>query len=272
LAAFFTGHKAVISQRVAPCQQYANKGILGKIIMMVSRWLYPRADYIITVSAGIRKILLEKYNLKPKLVTVIPNPINRVAFDEQTKECLDFPMPDNFILHVGRMSIIHKAQDVLLDAFSIFHQCHPDYKLILVGDGPDWKWVENRVRSLGIDNCVQMVGWQANVAAFMARAQTLILSSRYEGWPNVLLEAMSLGCPVISTDCPTGPKEILLDNEFGLLVPIDDPEALANALEKLLFDGVQRLYYQKQALRRSQDFSLERIGSQYVNLLNRIEI
>jgi glycosyltransferase involved in cell wall biosynthesis len=104
----------------------------------------------------------------------------------------------------------------------------------------------------------------------MARAKALVLCSRYEGWPNVLVEAMACGCPVIATDCPTGPREIMGDNKYGLLVPVDDPEALAHSVEKLLTDESRRAYFQEQARKRAQDFDLEQIGLKYVSLLQDI--
>jgi len=104
----------------------------------------------------------------------------------------------------------------------------------------------------------------------MAHAQVFLLSSRYEGWPNVLVEAMACGCPVVATDCDTGPKEILGDNEHGLLVPVDDHEAMALEVEKLLFDPEMRKKYEERGQKRAGHFQTEKIAARYVAVLNKL--
>jgi len=167
------------------------------------------------------------------------------------------------------MQLAHKAQDVLLAAFHVLYKKYPDLSLVLVGDGPDRKQIEDHTKSLGLGGAVMLAGWQSNVVAFMARAQALILCSRHEGWPLVLVEAMACGCPVVATDCLTGPREILGDNEYGILVPVDFPEALSQAVQRILENKSIRAYYQKKGRRRAQDFDLERIGSKYTSLLKK---
>ncbi len=152
----------------------------------------------------------------------------------------------------------------------VVHSFHPDLKLILVGDGPDKEQIEALVNNLDLADSVILAGWQENIFAFMTRAKALVLCSRHEGWPNVLVEAMACGCPVIATDCQTGPREILSDNEYGLLVPVDDPEALARSVEKLLTDESLKTHFQAQSRLRAQDFDLEQIGPKYVRLLQNI--
>jgi glycosyltransferase involved in cell wall biosynthesis len=107
---------------------------------------------------------------------------------------------------------------------------------------------------------------------FYQSADLFIFPTRLdtEGFGLVAIEAMACGCPVIATDCPTGPREILGHNKYGLLVPVDDPEALARSVEELLADESRRTYFQAQAKLRAQDFELEHIGSKYVRLLQTI--
>jgi N-acetylgalactosamine-N,N'-diacetylbacillosaminyl-diphospho-undecaprenol 4-alpha-N-acetylgalactosaminyltransferase len=270
LAATMTGHRAVISQRIAPRQQFTGRGVLGRLILETSRRLYPRAAHIITVSCGVRDILLADYELDPNRVSMIPNPVNLDILAQQADAAPSLRLPPKFILHVGRLSVTQKAQVLLLEAFSRIHKKDPNLTLVLVGDGPDKALIERQIQSLGLSQAVQLTGWQSNVAAIMARAQLLVLCSHYEGWPNVLIEAMACGCPVVATDCPTGPREILRDSEFGILAPTDDPEALAVAIGSLLSDNRRRLFFQGQARRRAVDFDVRGISSQYVSLLARI--
>jgi len=270
VAAAVTGHHAVISQHTARHKQSVGRGLLGRLILAISRRLYPKASHALAVSRGIRKILLADYGLDPNLITVMPNPIDYEAIVEQAAASPAFPLPPKFLLHVGRMQLAHKAQDVLLAAFHVLYPRYPDLYLIMVGDGPDRKQIEDYIKSLGLGDAVMLAGWQSNVAAFMARAQALILSSRHEGWPMVLVEAMACGCPVVATDCLTGPREILGDNEYGILVPVDNPEALNHTIQRLLESKPLRAHYQKQARQRARDFDLEYIGTKYTSLLKEI--
>jgi glycosyltransferase involved in cell wall biosynthesis len=270
LAACIAGHKAVISQRINPRQQYEGKGLLGKVISQASARLYPKADRIIAVTNGIKEIILSNYKLDARRIAVIPNPVDITSVAELSKKEPSMALSGDYLLHVGRLKVTHKAHDTLLNAFKRLHSFHPDLKLILVSEGPDKKRIQAMIKDLDLADSVILAGWQDNVYPFMARAKALILCSRYEGWPNVLVEAMACGCPVVATDCQTGPREILGDNEYGLLVPVDDPEALAHSVDSLLTDESWRAYFQAQAWKRAQEFDLEQIGPKYVSLLQGI--
>ena len=270
LAASFTGHLAVISQHTNPRQQYEGKGLLGRMISQISGRLYPKAARIIAVSNGIKEIIVLDYKLDVRRIAVIPNPVDMASVAKRSKKEPSMALPGDYLLHVGRLNVKTKAHDILLNAFKKLHSFHPDLKLILVGDGPDKEQIKALVNNLDLADSVILAGWQENIFAFMARSKALVLCSRHEGWPNVLVEAMACGCPVIATDCQTGPREILGDNEYGLLVPVDDPEALAHSVEKLLTDKSCRTHFQAQSRLQAQDFDLEQIGSKYVRLLQSI--
>jgi glycosyltransferase involved in cell wall biosynthesis len=270
LASNIAGHQAVISQRTNPRQQYEGKGLLGKVISQISARLYPKAARIIAVSNGVKEIIISDYKLDARRIAVIPNPVDIASVVELSKKETSMALPDDYLIHVGRLNVKTKAHDTLLNAYKKISSFHPDLKLILVGDGPDKGQIKAMIKDLDLSESVILAGWQDNVYPFMARAKALVLCSRYEGWPNVLVEAMTCGCPVVATDCPTGPREILGDNEYGLLVPVDDPEALPHSVKKLLTDESCRAYFQEQAQKRAQDFDLEQIGSKYVRLLQSI--
>ncbi len=270
LAVKWAGHKAVISQHVEPRRQYGGKGLLGKIIFNSSRAVYPHASQVVCVSHEIRNIIMREYRVSSNNASVIYNPVDQESFVEQAKKSIALALPKRFILHVGRMRLAHKAQDVLLSAFSMLRQKDKDISLVMVGEGNDRSKIEDKIKELNLSDSVILAGWQDNVAAIMAKAQALVLTSRYEGLPMVLVEAMSLGCPVVSTDCPTGPQEILGDSEYGLLVPVEDPVALAIAAETLLTNEEQRKYYQTLALQRAQEFSVEKIGAEYIRILQEV--
>ncbi|MBW2005520.1 MAG: glycosyltransferase [Deltaproteobacteria bacterium] len=267
LTAFITHHRTVISQRVEPDRQYANKGILGQLILKASRLLYPKAGQVVAVSEGIRNTLISDYGLDPGRLNVIHNPVDIKNLSYQAKAPLPSGIPVKFLLHVGRMRLAHKAQDVILKAFHLLRRKYKDLSLVFVGDGPDRERIMSQVDSLGLNDDIILTGWQDNVAVFMARADVFVLASRYEGWPNVLMEAMACGCPVVATDCDTGPREILGNNEYGLLAPVNNAEALARAVDELLSNKSRREWYKEQAFKRAKDFKLEIIAKKYVELL-----
>jgi glycosyltransferase involved in cell wall biosynthesis len=269
LSSMATGHQAVITQHIPPRLQHSpDKGLVGFMILRASRWLYPRASHVVTVSEGIRRMLLEDYGLRPERATAIPNPIDLEKIVEQASHPPPFFPSVPFLLHVGRLNTKQKAQEVLLQAFSSLRPRYPNLQCVFIGEGPDRARIEERARALGLDNAVFLLGWQSNVAAFMARACLFVLCSRHEGWPMALVEAMACGCPVIATDCPTGPKEILGDSEYGILVSPDNPDELAQAIQRLLENSDLREFYKKQSLRRAQEYDSKHIASRYISLLN----
>ncbi len=266
LAASVTGHSAIVTQHSSPREQYRGKGLLGRLIRRASRKLYPRAAHVIAVSEGVKDVLVSDYHLDDRRVTVIPNPVNLESLSSQARSEPGVSLPPQFLLHVGRLNLAAKAQDVLLAAFAIVRKRVPELALVLAGEGPDREKIEGLIRKYGLETAVRLVGWQSNVAALMTRAQAFVLPSRYEGWPMVLVEAMACGCPVVAADCSTGPREILGDSEFGLLVPAEDPEALANAILRLIENPALAFAYREKARQRVRSYSADLIGSRYISV------
>ena len=121
-----------------------------------------------------------------------------------------------------------------------------DARLILLGDGPQRKIICELINNLSIEETVSMPGWVDNPYSFMANADLFVLSSSWEGLANVLLEALACGCPVVSTDCPSGPSEILEDGRWGRLVPVNDQTALAKAIIATLKTTRIKMHYGKE--------------------------
>ena len=136
------------------------------------------------------------------------------------------------ILGAGRLARV-KDFPTLLRAFRQVSRKHR-VRLIILGEGSWRRRLENMVRKMGLGSIVSLPGWVSNPYAFMSRASMFVLSSKCEGLGNVLIEAMACGCPCISTNCPSGPAEILGDGEFGRLVPVGDESKLAAAMEHVL--------------------------------------
>jgi len=271
LASFLTGHEAVIVQHNPPPFSHGPEGgILGRAILAATRRLYPKARHIITVSEGIKRILKDDFGHNPNRITAIPNPIDLARITAQAREQPSFPPPEDFILHVGRLNLKQKAQDVLVEAFAVLSQKYPDLKLIFIGDGPDRPPLEALIRRKHLADRVILAGLQSNVFAFMARARLFVLCSHFEGWSMALVEAMASRCPVAAVDGPSGPMEILGRSEFGVLISKLTSQALASAVDGLLRDEALRTHYQKQAYRRAQEFDLAKIGPRYVALIQSI--
>lgn len=198
--------------------------------------MYPRADALITASAGVGQDLKTAAGLDGLPIHPIPNTIVTKGMHEQAKEPVDHPwLADDeapVVLCVARFA---KQKDLptMLHALAIARRSRP-LRLIVLGHGPERSDVEQVVHDLELEECVDMPGRVSNPYAWMRRASVLALSSAWEGSPNVLIEALALGTPVVSTDCPSGPAEILENGRYGRLVPVGDPEALAGAILETL--------------------------------------
>jgi glycosyltransferase involved in cell wall biosynthesis len=207
----------------------------------------PNVKKIITCSSGIEKKLNNNYHLKN--TKNIYNPIDFKLVSD--KLLAQRPFEFNYILAVGRL---HKQKgfDILIKSFaeSSFKSL---IKLVILGEGEERKNLEKLIIKLDLKNHVLLFGKVDNIFIYMKYAKFFILSSRYEGFGNVLLEALACGIPVISTNCETGTSEIIESEKNGLLVPVEDEEALKSAMEKLFYD---RELYKK--LRANTQKSIEK--------------
>jgi glycosyltransferase involved in cell wall biosynthesis len=204
---------------------FAKRHLLGRA--------YRTADRVVAVSEGVRTGLLEFFHLPPQQVTTCYNIFDIPQLDAAAaEECPDFDETRFHVISVGRLQH-EKGQRYLVDAFDelVNRRGHKQSMLWLVGSGPDEASLRAHVSSMRLDNHVRFEGFQANPMPYLRRADLFCLPSLFEGMPNALVEAMLAGTPVVSSDCPSGPREILADGEHGCLVPPADPLALADAVE-----------------------------------------
>ncbi len=204
------------------------------------RRLYPRIDAFITVAGPVADDIAAIGRLPRERFTVIPNPtvapeLPRLAATPPDHPWLH-PARDGerppVILGAGRFKH-QKDFATLLRAFARLTE-QRDARLLLLGDGPDRDALEALAAELGLTDRVDFPGFQSNPAAWMAAADLFVLSSRYEGAPNVLVEALACGTPVVATDCPSGPRDILDGGRHGPLVPVGDATAMADAMAATL--------------------------------------
>lgn len=243
--------------------------LYGKLLLpRVMRWAYPQADLIIAVSKGAARDLETELSLKPGSVTTIYNPVVDTSLLEKSKSDVEHPwfQPDQIskipvFLSVGRLSK-EKNHRNLIQAFAQVRAQKPA-RLVILGEGKLRQELETLIQELELMSDVWMPGFVENPYAYMSRASAFILSSDYEALPTVLIEAIACSCPVISTNCPNGPAEILEQGRYGLLVPANDPEALANAMRQTLELSIDR----ELLTQRAQQFNIEAIVSQYLQTM-----
>jgi glycosyltransferase involved in cell wall biosynthesis len=224
------------------------------------RMLYPSADAVVAVSNGVAQDLKKNAGLSPSLLRVIPNPVITPELISKSQEPQDHPWFTEgaapVLLGVGRLTR-QKDFPTLLRAFALVRKSRP-CRLMILGEGQDRASLESLTAELGIRDDVTMPGFVDNPYAYMSKSALLVLSSRWEGSPNVLTEALALGTPVVSTDCPSGPEEILDHGRFGPLVPMGHPDAMAHAilttlhapLEKSLLKTAVRAYTVEESSKR----------------------
>jgi glycosyltransferase involved in cell wall biosynthesis len=212
------------------------KDLRWKLYPELAKWFYPWADGIIAVSKGVASDLALATNLPPSRIQVIYNPIVTPDLQRKSAALLEHPWfragEPPVVLGVGRLTA-QKAFSVLIEAFALVRKSQ-SARLLILGEGEERPMLEALIRQLGLDQEVSLPGFASNPYSYMAHAALFVLSSRWEGLPTVLVEALSLRTPVIATDCPSGPREILGDSQYGQLVPMDDPGALALAIQNSL--------------------------------------
>ncbi len=243
-----------------------SKDLKMKALPWMIRLTYRWADNIIAVSDGVGDDLAQTCSINRNQIKTIYNPVYNRSIPQKSKEKPDHPWFDEskkkkeIIVAVGGVDV-QKDYPTLLRAFSRV-QRNRSVQLIIVGTG-DKQELKKLVSELGIQEKVSFPGFVDNVYSYMGNADIFVLSSRWEGLPTVLIEALACGTPVVSTNCPSGPNEILSDGEYGPLVPVGDHRALAEAIEKVLDDPIDS----KKLRRRAEDFSVEEIADQYLETL-----
>ncbi len=207
-----------------------------RILALTTRWIYPLADAIVAVSDGVSEDMCRVSGLPRSKVTTIYNPIDFKSLSAMAKEPVDMPWfaagEPPVILAIGRLEL-QKNFPNLLRAFALVKQQRPA-RLIILGEGSDRERLTGLIAEMGLESDVSLPGFVGNPAAYMAHSAVFAMSSAWEGMPVALIEALALNIPVVSTDCPSGPSEVLDRGKYGDLVPMDDSPALAAGILKVL--------------------------------------
>lgn len=230
--------------------------------------VYRLADRILAVSEGVADDAATYLSLPRERIKVAYNPVvgpglyAAAARSPDHRWLVDDRTP--VFLNVGRLTVL-KDQATLLRAFAMLRKKR-EARLIILGEGPLRGQLESLARSLGIASDVAFPGFVDNPFAYMARSTCLVVSSRSEGLPGALIQAMACGAPVISTDCPSGPSEILKGGEFGLLVPVGDDRAMAAAMNAVLESPRPA----GRARNRAAEFSIEEAVRTYAGIITEL--
>jgi len=264
----------IISERITPSKEYFLDSLKDRINRYLIKKLYSKADLILPNSQGIKADLIENFAVPPKIIQVINNPIDIQKIEKFKDEPCRFPFSSFTFVNIGRLHP-QKNQKMLIEAF--YHLNDPHAKLVIIGEGELKEELENLIKDLDIMDRVFLLGRQSNPFAYLSKADTFVLSSDYEGFPNVILEALACDVPVISTDCKSGPREILSSQngthfelqkgveyaKYGMLIPTDDPVSMSEAMGKVIEDEKLRQRYKKMGSLRVKDFQKDKIVSLY---------
>ena len=261
--------RLLVSERNSVSRMGANG--TERIIRSLMRWLYPRADRIICVSRGIQDELVKDLGLPKHKLCTIYNPLVVDGIRRQSAPAPDHPWfgagKPPVIIAVGRLTK-QKDYPMLLRAFAHLRTSR-DAKLVILGEGKDRSSLSESASRLGLLDDVDFVGYQENPFPWMAAAQLYVMSSAWEGLPGALLQAMACGTPVVSTDCPSGPSEILEDGRWGRLVDVGDDIGLARAMAATLDDRAPPQVRDRADAFRVEyalDNYIEAIGARPVNM------
>ncbi|HWL51007.1 MAG TPA: glycosyltransferase family 4 protein [Chthoniobacteraceae bacterium] len=257
LAMAGTGIPVVVSERVDP-----RFHPVGRAWEVLRRLTYRSASRIVVQSHAVREFF--PVPLRRRAV-VIPNPVAKCAVQQESLP----HRPGRTLVAMGRLEA-QKGFDLLLRAFRALAVRHPQWRLEIYGEGSLRKELEAGIRGSGLQEQVFLCGMTRQPMAIFRRADLFVLPSRYEGFPNVLCEAMACGVAVVSFDCPSGPRDILRHGVDGLLVPPEDVEALGNAIDRLMRNDAERRRLAARGREVTERFSPEKIMGQWLTLTDEV--
>ena len=274
LSRFFTSHKfkLIISERNYPSLQYGYNNLQSKINHSMVRSLYRKADLIISNAKASAADLAENFNCLDSRIKVIYNPIDIEKIDQITSNADPFD-PNVFnIVSVGRLDVV-KNHQLAIRAVKDLKNVH----LHIVGFGGLENELKKLIEDLDLTDRVFLMGFQSNPFQYIKAADLFVLSSNHEGFPNVLLEAMACGCPVISTNCKSGPDELLevedpdingiLKTKYGIMVPTNNMDLMRQGIEYFIENPDYHNSCGKNARQRAENFSKEIILKKYLQTI-----
>ena len=239
---------------------------IGSAWTRLRRWTYPRATRVVVQTRSVAEWAATFVDRERLAILPNPLPVSTGVAPSETAPAI--AVPPTFVVAMGRLVEL-KGFHTLIESFAIATKHAVQWHLVIMGEGPERSRLEALASTLGVANRVHLPGNVTPPAPVLARAQCFVLASRYEGFANALVEAMSVGCPVVSTACQSGPTEIITDGVDGLLVPVGDVSAMADAIHALVTSPERRAALGQAARGVNQRFSLDLVLQQWDSLLGR---
>lgn len=251
LASLGLKKKIVVSERINP----ETNPLLNSFWFFLRKLLYKRADLVVAQTKAASTWLDNNCSIRSK---IIPNPVRKLKKHDVKRS--------NRIISIGRLDK-QKGHDVLIKSFSKIEKNYSDWSVEIYGEGPEKHELNILIAKLNLQSKIFLKGETHDVEKVLSEAGIFVLASRFEGFPNVLLEAMSLGCPVISTNSKSGPSEIIINNENGYLVNVDDELEMADKISFLIENPNQCEKIGNNASKINHIYSQENIMNQWHNLM-----
>lgn len=257
--------RIVVSEH-AHLSKSGDQGLASKTLLrLLGRQIYSRSDAIVSVSRGVGQDLAALIGVPETAIEVIHNPVRQTRSTAQIADvelAAWWNQSPHRLLTAGRLAA-QKDQATLLHAFSLLRE-RADTRLIVLGEGPERPRLERFIGELGLEDYVRLPGFADDIRPYLAQASLFVLSSKWEGLGNVITEALVEGVPVVSTDCPSGPSELLDGGRYGALVPVEDPRSLAEAM----FDALTKSHDRGALRDRGRRFDPGKVAADYLRLLD----
>ena len=260
--------KIIVTQHNALSQQVRRRSLQWRLLPTLYRLILPYADAIVAVSNGVAEDMASTAGISYDKIDVIHNGVIDESFAWRASQSLEHPWfapgAPPIILGMGRL-VAQKDFATLIRAFGHMAE-RSDARLMILGEGEERPELEALIESLSLRDRVALPGFIKNPLPMLRRASLFVMSSRFEGFGNVIAEALALGTPVVSTDCPHGPHEILQGGRYGTLVPVGDDATLADAILGKLAQPGDRT----KLIERGSHFSVQQCAENYAALFKRI--
>jgi len=266
---FGTNSKSIINIR-STSSRYINEGISGKVNLFLIRNLFNKANTIISNSKGVEEDLKSLMPISVKTM-VINNPFDieyiNLSLNNASNVSFSFKENVRYIISVGRIIPLKRNQD-LLHAFYSLSKQDKNLELIFLGDGISRSHLNELSIKLNLRSKVHFIGKVSNPFYYLSRSDLFVLSSETEGFPNVLVEAMASGVPVISSDCKSGPREILKDEKYGLLYEVGDVNHLVSKIKYYLYESIDIQEIKNKGKKRANNFHKDIIIRKFRGVLS----
>lgn len=272
LSNIFIKHKIIVNERAMPSLQY-QYGLNGTINRFLIKYLYPKADLCLSNSHGNMMDLKNNFNVTN--LAYIHNPFNLDMIETMSKKEIEIEKKRFTFVTVGRLDK-GKNHKLIIDAIKDI-----DADLWIIGDGELKEEFQSYIKQHNLNHKVYLFGKKENPFAYISKAECFVFASNHEGFPNVLVEALACELPIISTDCQSGPREILAPNsdisfqlennielaEYGILTPIKNVDKLQEVMNLMINDESLRKNYQEKTKHRAKDFRIDKIIKQYEEII-----